>query len=336
MRLFSSVLVVVDDNDDDIVFIVAAVVENKTKNHCVLPRNWRFFHCMNVITVVLCCCCCFLFLQSVYTLFVWNIVSFLVFLEWYDHDECDEWWVCVCVCTHASVNECFVSNVLNANITTKWNSSFFSVAFFRFSSTIQKQKKWLQHVYKWRKHDMKNWCEQQHFQKNRRRRRIHGHCRMRVCFQHFALYLYNCLCSVRGTGKQSSGANLHERVRWMRKLAHHFLFCPVAVFCTVADQCAIYTHTHFYLVNRFKCVYFLRAHKHAHARRTRMYAFISSIFSHSTRNFRSYVFTKLEAYAKYLCNINDFYRLVNGFHSSGNMSVRVNLVTGWWFNCPKC
>lgn len=53
-----------------------------------------------------------------------------------------------------------------------------------------------------------------------------------VCALNTSLYLYNCLCSVGGTGKQSSGANLHERVRWMRKLAHHFLFC------IVADQCA--------------------------------------------------------------------------------------------------
>lgn len=151
------------------------------------------------------------------------------------------------------------------------------------------------------------------------------------CAFNTSRYLYNCLCSVGGTGKQSSGANLHERVRWMRNLAHHFLFCPVAVCRTVADQCA---NTHFYLVNRFKCVYFLRAHTHGQNMYVR---FISSVFSHSTRNFRSYVFTKLEAYAKYLCNINDFYRLVNGFFfSSGNMSVRVNFVSGWWFNCPKC
>lgn len=131
----------------------------------------------------------------------------------------------------------------------------------------------------------------------------------RVCFLHVSLYLYIVSVLFGWRSWQTiKRTNLHERVRWMRKLAHHFQFCPLLLYCRrpVCDM----LYSFLYL----KCVYFFHAHTHTYG-----YAciFKSSIFSHSTRNFRSYVFTKLEAYAKYLCNINDFYGLVNGFFRVG-------------------
>lgn len=114
-----------------------------------------------------------------------------------------------------------------------------------------------------------------------------------------SLYVYSILCSVGRTDKQSSELiYTNECVECVSQLIISvlLLLSPTSAILLPRKQIQMclffFTHTH-------KCITYI--------------FFISSVFSHSTRNFRSYVFTKLEAYAKYLCNINDFYRLVNGF-----------------------
>lgn len=261
MRLFSSVLVVVDD--DEIVFIVAAVVENKTKNHCVSPRNRRFFHCMNVITVVLLllllispvCLCrvwvCVRFCIHIFFLFEISFLfsrSRLIWSRWV-------WWVLCVLCEWMFCVKRFKC---------KHNDKMKQFLFFgRFLSFLFHHSETKKNGFKmYINEENTTWTigANNHTSKKIVVVVVSMDIVVWECAFNTSRYLYNCLCSVGGTGKQSSGANLHERVRWMRNLAHHFLFCPVAVCRTVADQ---FANTHFYLVNRFKCLYFLRAHIHA-------------------------------------------------------------------------
>lgn len=86
--------------------------------------------------------------------------------------------------------------------------------------------------YKWREHDLENWCEQHshththknHTEKNKNRINGHMHADLSSVF-----YTHSNSSHKYDELTNNQRANLHERVRWMRKLAHHFCFAVAVV-----------------------------------------------------------------------------------------------------------